>query len=97
MVLDPFRQLDICRGYFLREIAMTVEKFHARNKPGRNNVLILDENARLCFALETRDPRLDCPNRIHSAALKESQLIRICGWHHDHVTAGLRDVEALGF
>src|SRR4029453_12705146 len=57
--------------------------------------LVFEKNARLGIALETSHPRFYCPNSINSATLKESELIRVCGWDYRHVAAGQGDVESV--
>src|SRR5207247_9553920 len=97
ILLNPLRQFDIRVCDFLSQIVALTQELHTGNKPSGDSVLVVEKNARFRIALETSHPRLDCPNGINSAALKESELIRVRSWDHCHVTAGLSDLESLRF
>ena len=94
VALHPLRQFRVRRHNFLREIAM-LQKLHARDQPGREDVLVFEENFRFRFALQSRDPWFDGPDPIDTSALEECQLVGICSRQNRHVTSGLRDFESL--
>src|SRR5258705_10113258 len=74
-----------------------MQELHTGYEPGSDRILVFEKHVRLRITFEPGYPRLDCPNGINSAALKESELIRVRGWDHRHVAAGLSDLESLRF
>src|SRR5260370_1925021 len=97
MYLDPTSKSLICADDFFCEISERTQNFHAARQPRRNDVGVFQKDFAVCLALQPRDPWLNRPNGVDTAALKQTKLIRVCRGQDEDVATGLRNFKSLRF
>src|ERR1700731_2033777 len=81
---------SMCLPEFIRELALFIEKLHARYQYRRRGVGFLDQHPAAGFVFKPRYPWLNCPYGVDFLLLKKRKLIGVLRRQHLRVAAELR-------